>query len=366
MIELCPWKMIPRQAPSKSLFAIIPLITIACSVLFCTLLFAVQGSDPILALYSFFIDPFTSAYNISEILIKASPLILIAQGLAIGFRAKVWNIGAEGQLIIGAIVASLLPIMWPQSDSAWLLPGMIVAGMLGGMAWAAIAAFFRSQFNASEIIVTLMLNQIALQILFYLITGPLRDPHGYGFPQSVVFPDAALYPLISSGAGLRANISVFLTIFVTLVLWIFVSKSFAGYRLLVGGLAAKAARYAGFSASRGIWTTLLIGGAVAGLAGVGEISGPIGKLQGILSPGYGFAAIIVAFLGNLRPVGIFFAGLFMAVIYVGGDSATLFADVPASTPIVFQSSILVFYMAAYSFVNYRIVRRHPHGQKEAT
>jgi len=344
--------MEPRTETSPLSTLVIALITVALSIATMIGMFLLLGASPGVVLYSFFVEPLSSSYNLGEVLIKASPLILIAQGLAIGFRAKVWNIGAEGQLIIGAICASLLPIYWSDTDSAWLLPGMIVAGALAGMAWASIAAFLRTKFNASEIIVTLMLTEIAKQVLYYLLTGALRDPSGYNFPQSVMFPDAGLYPTFG-GEGVRANLSVFITLAMTVGCWIFVTKTFAAFRLLVGGVAPDAARYAGFSQRQAIWISMLIGGAAAGLAGVGEIAGPIGKLQPILSPGYGYAGIIVAFLGGLNPIGIFFAGLFMAVIYVGGDIALVSAGIPTSAPVVFQGLLLVFYLASSFFMRFK-------------
>jgi len=354
---------VPRSEPTLATLLTVPLITIVMAIVTMVAMFSLLGADPAVVLYSFFIEPLSSSYNLGEVLIKASPLILIAQGLAIGFRAKVWNIGAEGQLIIGAICASLLPIYFSDSQSGWMLPGMIIIGALAGMAWAGIAALLRTSFNASEIIVTLMLTEIAKQILYYLLTGPLRDPSGYNFPQSVIFPDAGLYPTFG-GVGVRANLSVFITLAMTIGCWIFVAKSFAAFRLMVGGVAADAARYAGFSQRRAIWMSLLIGGAAAGLAGVGEIAGPIGKLQPILSPGYGYAGIIVAFLGGLHPIGIFFAGLFMAVIYVGGDNALVSAGIPASAPVVFQGLLLVYYLASTFFVRNQI-RRVPRGAQLA-
>jgi general nucleoside transport system permease protein len=346
-------EVMPRAEPSRLAILAVPVITLAASILAALVLFLALGAAPAVVLYSFFVEPLSSAYNLGEVLIKASPLILIAQGLAIGFRAKVWNIGAEGQLIIGAICASLIPIWWPQSQSAWMLPSMILLGMFSGMAWAGIAAFFRTRFNASEIIVTLMLTEIARQLLYYLVTGPLRDPRGYNFPQSILFPEAALYPTIGS-EGIRANLSIFITIAISIACWFFIAKTFTSFRMRVGGIAPDAATYAGFSARQAVWLSLLIAGACAGLAGVGEIAGPIGKLQRIISPGYGFAAIIVAFLGGLHPLGIVAAGFLMAVIYVGGDNALVSAGIPASAPIVFQGLLLVFYLAAFLIVNNKV------------
>ena len=353
-MRLLSIKVAPRTATSPLATLLVPLGAIAATILLTLVLFSILGAAPKTVLYTFFIEPLSSTYNFGEVLIKASPLILIGQGLAIGFRAKVWNIGAEGQLIIGAICASLIPIFWSDSHSALLLPGMIVVGAIAGMAWAGIAAFFRTRFNASEIIVSLMLTEIARQILYYLIVGPLRDPKGFNFPQSVMFPDAALYTTFSPDS--RANFSIFVTLAVSVACWVFVKKSFAGFQLLVGGQAPQAARYAGFSENSAIWISLLVGGAAAGLAGVGEVAGPIGKLQPILSPGYGYAGIIVAFLGGLNPIGIVCAGLLMAIIYVGGDNALVSANIPASAPVVFQGLLMIFYLAGLFFVNYRVGR----------
>ena len=348
-----PFTIAARQETSYRSLLLVSLATIALSVVTLFAVFLCLGASPATVCYSFFVEPLSSGYNLGEVMIKASPLILIAQGLAIGFRARVWNIGAEGQLIIGAIVASLLPIYWSDSESMLMLPGMILLGAAAGMAWAGIAAYLRASFNASEIIVTLMLTEIAKQILYFLLTGPLRDPSGYNFPQSVMFPDAALYPTFG-GDAVRANLSVIITLAMTIACWFFVAKSFAAFRMKVGGIAPEAARYGGFSQKGAIWLSLLIGGAAAGLAGVGEIAGPIGKLQPIISPGYGFAAIIVAFLGGLHPLGIVFAGVFMAIIYVGGDNSLVSAGIPVAAPVVFQGLLLVFYLASSFFIRYRV------------
>jgi len=350
------YEFIPRARPSALALALVPAITVALSILAAVVLFWALDKPAGVALYALFIEPFLDGYNLSEILIKAAPLILIAQGLAVGFRAKVWNIGAEGQLTIGAICAALIPITWPESVNPMMLPAMIVTGAFMGAAWAGVAAWLRTAFNASEIIVTLMMNAIAFQILVYLINGPLKDPRGFSFPQSVTFPDVAMYPAMIPDSFLRANVSIYLVLALSVLAWVYARHSFSGFRLLVGGLAPRAAHYAGFAATRAVWISLLAGGAAAGLAGVGEISGPIGKLQPILSPGYGFAAIIVAFLGGLNPVGIVFSGFLMAVIYVGADGAVLSAGLPASAPVVFQGFILIFYLATYTLVH-RELRR---------
>lgn len=341
--------LVPRTTSPRLALVTVSLATIALSIVTAAVLFSAYGAAPLGALYSLFIEPLSSPYNLGEVAIKASPLILIAQGLALGFQARVWNIGGEGQLIIGACAASCLPIFLPESDSAMLLPAMIVTGALAGMLWASVAAVLRTAFNASEIIVTLMLTEVAKQILYYLITGPLRDPAGFNFPQSVPFQDAALFSTFG-GAGSRANYSVSITIAVSVISWIFVKRSFEAFRLQIGGVAPDAADYAGFSRIRAIWLSLLVSGACAGLAGVGEVAGPIGKLQPILTPGYGYTAIIVAFLGGLSPVGVVLSGVFLAIIYVGGDNSLASSKIPAAVPNVMQGLILVYYLSLSVFL----------------
>ncbi|MBB5220388.1 simple sugar transport system permease protein [Amaricoccus macauensis] len=347
-----PWTVEPRTERTPITGPIAPLAAVSATVFAGLVLFTLLGVPAGSAFYQLLIAPLSTPFNAGEVLLKATPLLLIAQGLAIGFRAKIWNIGAEGQLILGAIGGSLLPIWFNDSTSPLLLPAMVVMGTCFGMAWAAIAAVLRSRFNANEILVTLMLNSIALQLLYYLVAGPLRDPFGFNFPQSALFPDVALLPTLFPGA--RVNIGLFVAVAASVMAWAFVERSMTGYRLQVGGVAPEAARYAGFSEKRAVWLSLLIGGAAAGLAGVFEVAGPLGQLQRVVSPGYGFAAIIVAFLGGLNPVGILFAALFMAVIYVGGDIAQASAGVPYAVISILQGVLLVSYIAARLFVDYRV------------
>ncbi len=347
-----PWVIETKTERSTSAPLIAPFAAVAITVCAGVIILSILGVSPGKALFFLYFAPFSSGFNISEVFLKMGPLLLIAQGLAIGFRAKVWNIGAEGQLLLGAIGGSLLPIFFNDSQNPLMLPAMALVGGCFGMGWAAIAAWLRARYNANEILVTLMLNSIALQLLFYLVSGPLRDPLGFNFPQSALFPDVGMLPILFS--GFRVNISIFFAIGVSLLAWLFVERSMTGYKLEVGGTAPDAARYAGFSEARAIWLSLLIGGTAAGLAGVFEVAGPLGQLQRVVSPGYGFAAIIVAFLGGLRAIGILFAAFFMAVIFVGGDIAQTSAGVPFSVNIVLQGILLVTYLAARVFVDYRV------------
>ncbi len=228
------------------------------------------------------------------------------------------------------------------------LPAMLCAGVLGGMAWAAIPAFLRTRFNTSEILVSLMLVYIAQLLLVYLLHGAWRDPEGFNFPQSKVFEDSQILPTLAE--GMRANVAFILALALAAISWIFSSRTFAGYRMLVAGLAPAAASYAGFSEKRNIWLALLIGGGAAGLAGISEVAGPIGRLQLSISPGYGFAAIIVAFVGRLHPLGIVLASLLMSLLYLGGESVQLSLQLPSAVTGLFQGTLLFYLLAADLFV----------------
>lgn len=346
-------KLVRREKASLRILIAAPFLALSIAALSNLVLYASIGVDPFAVFKAMLIDPFTSYFSFSEVLLKAGPLLLIAQGLAIGFRAKVFNIGAEGQFVLGAIFASAIPVYAPQATGIWIWPSMLILGTLGGLLWAAITAFWRVRLNANEILVSLMLSFVAIQLLNYLLLGPWKDPMGFNFPQSVMFQFDALLPILLPGT--RVNISLILALLVALAAWIFVQRSFAGYRLEVGGLAPNAARYAGFSQNGAIWISLLIGGAAAGLAGAAEVAGPVGQLQRAISTGYGYAAIIVAYLGGLHPIGIIFSAFLMATLYIGGDNAMVTAGLPIAAVNVFQGSLLLAYLIAVTFVRRKLV-----------
>ena len=329
-----------------------PLVALALTLLASALVFEILGRDPGLALYTFFIKPLVSPGSLPELLVKASPLILIGTGLSLGFRANVWNIGAEGQYTLGALAGGGLALLFYDSTSPLLLPAMIVAGALGGMAWAAIPAFLRTHFNASEILTSLMLTYVAQLILIYLVTGPWRDPEGYGFPQSRMFSDTATMPILVSGT--RLHLGVLIAFIVVFVAWGLLGKSLVGFQLKVVGQAPRAARYAGFSDKGLVWLAMLLGGGLAGAAGLFEVSGPVGQLTPQISPGYGFTAIIVAFLGRLHPVGVLFAGLLLALSYLGGDAAQIDLGLPSAVTNIFQGILLFFLLGSDILILYRL------------
>lgn len=329
-----------------------PFIALALTILAGFVLFALLGKDPIRATLLIFVEPLTSLYSISELMVKATPLILIAVGLALGFRAGVWNIGAEGQFTMGALAGGAMALALYEVEGYWVLPLVCLAGAFGGMVWAAIPALLRTRFNTNEILVSLMLVYVATLLLSMLVHGPLRDPDGQNFPESRLFHNAATLPLLI--AETRAHIGFAVAIVVVIAAWILLRSHVLGFQIKVVGQAPRAARFAGFSNSRIVWISFMISGALAGLAGVFEAAGPVGQLVPALPVGYGFTAIIVAFLGRLNPIGIMFAGLLLALTYIGGETAQISMSLPASTTRVFQGLLLFFLLATDIFVGFRL------------
>jgi simple sugar transport system permease protein len=342
-----------RPQPSRTALWSAPLLATAATLVVGFIVFEAFGKDPLAAFNAFFILPVATRYGVAELVLKATPLMMIATGLAIGYRANVWNIGAEGQLTLGALAGGGLALLgdaeWP---AAILLPAMFLSGAVAGMAWAAIPAWLRTRFNANEILTSLMLVYVASLLLSWLVHGPWRDPDGYNFPQSKLFTDNALLPNLL--ADTRLNVGFLLAVAIVALAWLFVQRHIVGFEMRVAGLAPAAANYAGISARRNIWLGMLAGGTCAGLAGVGEAAGPIGQLLPSMSPGYGFAAIIVAFVGRLHPLGIAFASVLMSLLYLGGESAQMNLALPSAVTGLFQGTLLFFLLAADVFVNYRV------------
>jgi simple sugar transport system permease protein len=341
-----------RPEPSATMRVAAPVVAVALTVLAGSIMFSALGHSPSETLKAFFVAPLSDMNGVSEWLLKASPLILIGCGLAVGFRANVWNIGAEGQLIVGAVAAAGVGLFYPNPDSLLILPLELLAGMAGGMAWAAIPAFLRARMNTNEILVTLMLTYVATLLLSWLVHGPWRDPAGFNYPQTALLPAAAMWPLFSD--AYRLNTSVILTVIGVIAMWLFTDRSFLGYKMSVSGAAPLAARYAGFRESSAVWIGLLAGGAAAGVAGMAEAAGPLGQLSPQISPGYGFAAIIVAFIGRLNAFGIVLGGLLMSLLFLGGEGVQMTLALPSALTRIFQGILLFFLLAADFFIFYRI------------
>jgi general nucleoside transport system permease protein len=329
-----------------------PLIALGLTTLLCAGLFVLLGADPVRGLSLFFVEPIKNLRALGELSIKATPLLLIGLGLSVCFRANVWNIGAEGQFILGAICAGGVAMRATENTGGYVIPLLLAAGALGGMAWAALVAWLRDRCNTSEILVSLMLVYIAEQLLSYLVYGPWKDPGGYNFPQSISFADAARMPRLMAGS--RANIGLPLALLLAGSCWAFLSRTHAGYRLIVSGLSRPAARYAGFSPRRALWTACLVSGAMAGLAGALEVAGPLGQLTPHVPLGYGFAAIIVAFVGRLEAMGVVFSSVLMSMFYIGGELAQSRLGLPKSLTGIFQGLLLLTLLASDTLVHARV------------
>ena len=345
-------KLESRPQPSKWMSYASPVLALAITVVVGVILFWALGKDPVKGLQVFFVEPLKSAYALSELSVKAVPLVLIGLGLAVCFRANVWNIGAEGQFILGALAGGWVAMQAGPDTSRWVVLPILLAGMLGGMVWSGIVALLRDRFNASEILVSLMLVYVADMLLSWLVYGPWKDPNGYNFPQTITFAAVTKIPRLFD--GLRINIGALIALGAVGLMWAFLFRTYRGFAMQVGGLAPAAARYAGFSSRAALWTALLVSGGMAGLAGALEATGPLGQLTPYVPAGYGFAAIIVAYVGRLHPVGIVFSSILMSMFYIGGELAQSRLGLPKALTGVFQGLLLFALLACDTLILYRI------------
>jgi simple sugar transport system permease protein len=342
-----------RRPGVSKLFSILsPFIALGLTLVFGGIMFMMLGKDPLLALYSFFIEPLTEVWSLHELAIKAAPLILIAVGLSVCYRSNNWNIGAEGQFIMGAIAGSILPVMFYEWQSPLVLPLMMLLGMLGGALFAGIPAFLKAHLNTNEILTSLMLVYVAQLFLDWLVRGVWRNPGGMNFPETRTFDAAAILPeMIASG---RAHWGFGFAILAAILVWFMMRYTLKGFEITVLGQSERAGRFAGFSSRKMIWFSMLLSGALAGLAGIAEVSGAIQQLRPVISPGYGFTAIIVAFLGRLNPLGIVVSGLVLALTYLGGEAVQVSLQISDKPIRVFQGLLLFFVLSCDTLIHYKI------------
>jgi simple sugar transport system permease protein len=351
-----PYRLEPRGERSELWSFGSPVLAVVLTVITMGVLFAILGTPPLTAIETFLISPLLTASGLVSLAIRAAPLIMIAVGLSFCYRANVWNIGGDGQFTLGAIAGGGLALFLPNAAFWWFYPVMLAAGVLGGMFWSGIVAFLKLKFNANEILTSLMLVYIAQLLLVWLVTGPWRDPMGYGFPQSAMFGAGATTPDIGQT---QLHLGCVLAPVIAIVVWLVMTRSVLGFQLRVVGQAPRAARYAGFSKARLTWIALLVSGGLSGLAGIIEVTGPIGQLTTDITPGYGFTAVIVAFLGRLHPVGVIFAGLLLALSYLGGDAAQINLHLPNAITGIFQGVLLFYLLGADVLILHRFKRVKP-------
>ena len=342
-----------RSERSTAIAIASPLIAIALTLVTMAALFAILGKNPITALNVYFLEPLTDPYSLEEIAVKATPLVMIAIGLSLCYIANIWNIGAEGQFLVGAVTGSWLAVRTNGTDVGhWVLPAMLLLGALGGALYALIPAICKVRFGASEILTSLMLVYVADLGMDYLVRGPWRDPHGMNFPTTADFDPVATVPTLIEGSRLHAG--SILALLVVMLAAVLLGRTIMGFEIRLVGAAPKAARFSGFNADRLTLFTFAVSGALAGLAGIIEVAGPIGHLDPGVSSGYGFTAIIVAFLGRLNPIGILIAGLFLALTFIGGEGAQIALKVPLDLTKVFQGILLFYVLACNSLIVYRV------------
>ncbi len=359
-------QLVLERRAERSIAAAIasPLIAVALTLVTMALLFALLRKNPVEALAVYFIEPLTDSYSLQELAVKAIPLVLIAVGLSLCYIANVWNIGAEGQFLVGAVAGGWLAVTTQGTDAgSWMLPAMLIIGAAAGALYALIPAACKVKFGASEILTSLMLVYVADLLLDYLVRGPWRDPHGFNFPTTAEFDPVATMPVLIEGS--RLHYGALIALVVVAAAAIVLGRTLMGFEIRVVGAAPRAARFGGFDANRLVLVTFAISGALAGLAGIIEVAGPIGHLQPNISPGYGFTAIIVAFLGRLNPIGILIAALFLALTFIGGEQAQIAIKVPLDLTKVFQGILLFYVLACDSLVLYRF-RLITHHHARAT
>jgi general nucleoside transport system permease protein len=345
-------ELLPREDVSRLREWLTPLAAFAAALLLGGAIVWAMGRSPARAFDAYIYGPLSQGWAVQELLLKATPLMLIALGLSFCYRADRWNIGAEGQFVIGGLSGGAVAVATHGMTGPWILPLMLTAGILGGMAWAAIPASLRNRLGVSEILTSLMLVYVAQLLLDYMVRGPLRDPKAFNFPQSVMFDPAAVLPPLAAGG--RVHWGLVFALAAAAAAWFVLSRTRFGFGVRALGEAPRAAAFGGFDARRITLVCFLVSGGLAGLAGVAEVAGQIGQLTPTISPGYGFTAIIVAFLGRLSPPGVVLASLVMALVLIGAENAQIVLKLPLDLARVFQGLLLFCLLAAEALTRHRL------------
>ena len=346
-----------RPAPSKTWGYLAPVLAVIATMVGGGVMFSLLGKDPFEAIRTIFYDPLFSEfawYYRPQLLIKGAPLILIAIGLSMGFRAGIWNIGAEGQYIIGAICGAGAALAVYPLDSVLIFPVMILCGAIGGFAWAMIPAILKTKFGTNEILVSLMLVYVAEQLLASMSLGLMKNPEGFGFPGSRNLQHYASAHNAEIWTGTGIHLGVVFALIAVIFSYIMLARHQMGFHIRLTGESPKAAKFAGVNPNKIVIYCLGFSGALAGLAGMFEVAGPSGQISIDFNVGYGFTAIIVAFLGRLNPFGILLAGLLMALTYIGGEIAQSSLGLPLAAIQAFQGMLLFFLLALDMLTNFKI------------
>jgi len=349
---IIPLKVEKRLTPSRTASFLVPFISLLLALIFGGIILLAAGANPLTTYKAMFLGAFGSKYSLSETMVKAIPLMLCGLGVSIAFRMLFWNIGAEGQLAVGGIAAAGVALFGAERlPAAVLLPAMLVAGFAAGALWGLVPALLKAFIRVNEIITTLMMNYIAILWVEYLFYGPWKDPAGYGFPGTAQFPETAWLPRLP---GTRLHLGLAFAIVAAIFIWLVLGRTKWGYEIRVIGENPRAATYAGISLMRNIILVMVLSGGLAGLAGMAEVSGIAHRLQKGLTVGYGYTAIIVAWLGKLNPWGVLLVAISLAGLLVGGDQIQITMQLPAAVALILQGAILFFMLGGELFTRYRL------------
>jgi general nucleoside transport system permease protein len=344
-------KLERRPKPSRMMLVFTPVASVIVTMLIGMVVFDLMGIDGARAVKDIFLSPLLLSYKWQDVALKAAPLIIIALGLSVGNRAQIWNIGAEGQYIVGALAAAGIGIAAAGQGGFFIITAMLLGGSVFGALYALIPAMLKTKWDVNEILSSLMLTYVSYQILGFLVGGPWKDPNGRNFPATAPLTDDQSLPILFSGT--TVHLGILIALILPFVFWILMSRSVFGYQVRVVGSAPHAARHGGFDAKQTVWIAMLIGGGMAGLAGALEFAGALKAINLGFASGYGFTAIIVAFLGRLHPIGCLIAGVVLAVTYVGGQVAQTTVHIPQATAGIFQAMMLFFILGSEILVRYR-------------
>jgi ABC-type uncharacterized transport system permease subunit len=340
-----------REEPLYGGAAITTLGSIVLALIACGVVLRLYGVDPFLALYEMGFGAFGDTYAISETLVKATPLLLCGLGVSVAFTTGLWNIGAEGQIYAGALGASWVALSFPELPSWMLIPAMSIMGMIFGALWALGPAYLKAKLQVNEIITTLMMNYVAISMVDYFVYGPWRDPTAHGFPMSALFSEAALLPTLGDS---RVHLGLAYGIVACFLVWMLMGRTKIGFVMRVTGSNRIAARVSGMPIVKVVVVSMLVSGALAGLAGMGEVSAIQGRLRPGVSPGYGYTAIIIAWLAWLRPQVILLVAVLMGALMVGGETLQFTMKVPPHLVNIIQGLILFFVLAGEFVARYQV------------
>ncbi len=364
MPELLGYRLEKAQSPSRLISVLVPVVSIFLALLVCGVVLLVTGENPIDVYRAIVNGSLGDRSGVSETFVKMIPLLLTGLGVSVAFRMQLWNIGAEGQLYLGAIFATGTTLfLIPGAPAIVMIPAMAAAGLIGGALWGLIPGALRAYFGANETITTLMLNYVAILLTDYLVHEPWRDPGSFGFPGTKQFPDAAWLPRYDT---YRVHIGLLFGLIAAVILWIALRRTRFGYELSVMGENPRAASYAGMRTRRTILVVMAVSGALAGLAGMSEVAGIGHQLQRNFSPGYGYTAIIVAWLARLNPFGIILVSFLLAALLVGGDQLQISMGLPSAVAPMLQGAILFFLLGGEALNRYRIERIRPERSEPGT